>query len=198
MTMPSLTANSIATRRPIRYHFACAAVALMALLHGPATAQPIATTMVVELPAVSGWFQGRAVQYVTTDVSDKDAAVAMGANFVPRLANAIPAQPLAPGQFSALERIYSFTNFKQGGVLPSVPEPTGPANVDRSYSPLWLVHKVTWLPNNQPRVLKSEEEVLDAAEKKQVSVVATNIVVNCPVIFSAGGGMLPNAKIVTR
>ena len=83
MTMPSLTANSIATRRPVHYHFACAAVALMALLHGPATAQSVATTMLVELPAVSGWFQGRAVQYVTTDVSDKDVAVAMGANFVP-------------------------------------------------------------------------------------------------------------------
>ena len=38
-------------------------------------------------------------------------------------------------------------------------------------------------------MLKSEEEVLDAAKKKQVSVVATNIVVNCPVIFSAGGGI---------
>jgi hypothetical protein len=161
----------------------------------PADAIPAGT---IELPLVSGWFQGRMVHYVTTDVSDANAAQELGANYVPRLANAIPPQPRYPGQPSAIERIYSFGNFKQGGVLPSLPTPAGEGNADRNYSPLWLVHKVNWLPGHPPRVLKSEEEVLAAADKGEVSITQTNVVVNCPVIFSPQGGLLKGAKINLR
>lgn len=159
-------------------------------------AQPKQPT--VELPLVSGWYEGRVVQYITTDVSDKDAAKRMGANYVPRLAYALPAQPRVPGQPSAVERIYSFTNFKQGGVLPSIPEPTGADSTNQNYSPLWQVHTVTWLPGQQARVLRSEEEVLAAADKGQVAIKPTNIVVNCPVLFSEQGGALPRIKIKTE
>lgn len=180
------------------------ALALAVLLHMPAAhaqsdipgiALPAGT---IELPLVSGWFQGRMVHYVTTDVSDPDAAREMGANYVPRLANALPSQLRVPGQPSSLERIYSVRNFRQGSVLPSIPEPTGAGNTDRNYSPLWLVHKVHWLPGHVPRVLKSEEDVLAAADKGEVSIVQTNIVVNCPVIFSPQGGLLAGAKVNIR
>jgi len=152
----------------------------------------------IELPLVAGWFDGRAVYYVTTDVSDAQAAQQMGANFVPRLADAIPPQPPQPGQRSAVEHIYSFGNFRQGGVLPSIPAPAGAGNQDPNYSPLWLVQKVNWLPGHTPRVLKSEEAILAAADDGELTVTPTRIVVNCPVIFSEQGGLLKGAKIHLR
>lgn len=152
----------------------------------------------VRLPLISGWFQGRVVQYITTDVSDQGMAKAMGANFAPRLAYAIPSQPRTPGQPSALERIYAVTNFKQATILPSLPEPVGPNSADKNYSPLWLRHEVSWLPGFKPRLLRSEEEILSAEEQGQVAITPTNIVVNCPVIFSEQGGLLPGAKIISR
>ncbi|RXZ32361.1 hypothetical protein D9O50_16515 [Oxalobacteraceae bacterium CAVE-383] len=148
---------------------------------------------VVELPLVSGWFEGREVQYVTTDVSDPDAAVEMGANYVPRLANAIV--PAAPGKPGAVERIYRVANFMQGSILPSIPDPVGAANRNRNYSPIWQVYVVTWAAGATPHELRAEEEVLDAEDKGQVTIAKSNIVVNCPVVFFAGAGLLPGAVI---
>ncbi len=162
--------------------------------HPAAPASP-SKVVTAEFPVVSGWYEGRVVQYITTDVSDKEIAKKMGVNFVPRLADAIPPLPHMPGQPSSVERIYSFTNFKQGGVLPSIPEPTGADSTNKNYSPLWHMHAVTWLPGHEPRVLRSEEEVLAAADKGEVTIRETNIVINCPVIFSEQGGALPHVKI---
>ncbi|HEY4073992.1 MAG TPA: hypothetical protein VGM52_12905 [Herbaspirillum sp.] len=159
-------------------------------------AAPVAgTRKVVELPLVSGWFEGREVQYVTTDVSDAGAAAEMGANYVPRLANAIV--PAVPGKPGVVERIYRVTNFSQGSVLPSIPDPVGAANRNRNYSPIWQVYMVTWAAGATPHVLRAEEEVLDAEEKGQLSISKSNIVVNCPVVFFAGAGLLPGAVIKT-
>ncbi|MGZ3159133.1 MAG: DUF7482 domain-containing protein, partial [Burkholderiaceae bacterium] len=78
---------------------------------------------------------------------------------------------------------------------PSIPEPTGADSTNKNYSPLWQIHTVTWLPGHEPHVLRSEEEVLTAADQGQVSIKQTNIVVNCPVIFSEQGGALPRITI---
>jgi hypothetical protein len=172
---------------------AIAATFLPAYSHAEDAAPADDVRKVVELPLVSGWFEGREVQYVTTDVSDADAAVEMGANYVPRLANAIV--PAAPGKPGAVDRIYRVANFKQGSVLPSVPDPVGAANRDRNYSPIWQVYLVTWAAGATPHVLRAEEEILDAEEKGQLSIAKSNIVVNCPVVFFAGAGLLPGAVI---
>ena len=153
-----------------------------------------ATRQVIELPLVAGWFEGRAVQYVTTDVSDPVAAVEMGANYVPRLANAL--KQAEPGKPGAVERIYRVANFIQGSVLPSIPIPAGAGNRNRNYSPLWQVSMVTWVAGATPHLLRAEEEILDAEDKGQVTIARTDIVVNCPVIFAAGTG-LPGAVIKT-
>lgn len=150
----------------------------------------------VRLPLHPGWYEGQRVFYITTDVSDKDAAKEDGANYVPRLANAVPELPQAPGQRSVVERIYAVTNFHQNNILPSAPVPAGHGNTDKAYSPLWLVYRVTWLTGTTPRILRSEEEVLDAEDHGFVSTARTDIVVNCPVIFSRKGGVLPSAKLV--
>jgi len=165
---------------------------LCAALSSPVHAQASGDT--VELPLISGWFEGKVVRYVTTDVSDRQAAVEMSANYVPRLANALNRQP-QPGQPSAVERIYKIMNFNQGSVLPSLPAPMGAANANINYSPLWQVYKVIWAAGKVPHLLKSEEEVLAAEDSGDVSIEKTNIVVNCPVVFTAADGALPQVKL---
>jgi hypothetical protein len=176
-----------------------ALLSLAAVLASGCTAlatKPVAGTRSIELPLVSGWFDGQPVHYVTTDVSDAGMARAMGVNFVPRLADALPPGPAQPGHAGAVERIYAITNFEQGNVLPSAPVPTGPANTDHAYSPLWVLVQVTWQPGSTPQLLRSEEALLQAADEGQVKLVPTRVVVNCPVVITTQGGALRGARIV--
>lgn len=152
----------------------------------------------VRLPLHPGWHEGRRVFYVTTDASDQDVARKEGANYAPRLANAIPDLPQTPGQRSVVERIYVVTNYKQDNVLPSVPVPVGPDSTDKAYSPLWLMNQVTWHSASTATTLRSEADILDAEDRGEVTIVRTPVVVNCPVIFSDKGGALPGAKRIGR
>lgn len=142
------------------------------------------------LPIVICWFNGKPALYIQTDASDPTVALQQGVNAVPILANAINANP------GAVDDIYVVTNYKQGNVIPSAPIPAGPGNANPSYSPLWQVSTVTWIAGTTtPHTLKSEEEVLSAARAGFVTITKTNIVVNCPVVFTPEGGQLPTVKI---
>ena len=150
----------------------------------------------VQLPLIAGWHEGQRVHYVTTDISDKDMAAKKSANYAPRLASTLPDSPQVPGQRNALERIYAVTNFDQGSVLPSAPVPVGSGNADKAYSPLWRMFKVTWQKGSLPVTLRSEEEVLAAAERGLVTIVPTDVVVNCPVVYSERGGLIAGATLI--
>jgi hypothetical protein len=143
----------------------------------------------VEMPLVPGWFNGKPAYYVSTDASDAGVAAAMGANFVPALANALTAQP------SATDDIYAVTNFVQSNILPSAALPAGPANTSAAYTPLWQVSTVTWNAGTTPYTLKSEADVRQAESAKMVTIAKTNIVVNCPIVFTPEGGKLPGIKL---
>lgn len=160
------------------------------------SAVPTTPTRFVQLPMIAGWYENERVHYVTTDVSDRQMAEKLGANFVPRLALAVPEVPATPGRRSVLERIYLFTNFTQGNIVPSAPSPVGPGSSDKSYSPLWRVVQVTWLSGATPSELRAEEAVLVAEGKGWVRLNMTDIVVNCPVVHSASGGLLPGATVI--
>ena len=82
---------------------------------------------------------------------------------------------LKPG--NKLAPIWSFTNGAPGqrNVIDTVP---GQA----SYSPLWLVDKVTWAAGKTPRTLTSADAVRKAAAAGDVTIFATATVVNCPVL----------------
>jgi hypothetical protein len=142
----------------------------------------------VILPLVHCWYKGKVAYYIQTDASDQSFASQQGVNLVPRLSNAIAA--------GAVDDIYHVTNFNQGNVIPSAPIPAGPGNTDPNYTPLWQVSLVTWQSGTTPYTLKSEEDVLNAQSQGLVEIVKTNIVVNCPVIFTPYGGLLPTAKII--
>ena len=142
------------------------------------------------LPVSRAWVDGRIVEYITTDISDLAMARMMGANHVPALAAAIKS---VPGQ-SIVERVYKVPNEEQISNFQSAPSPVGAENRDRSYSPLWRVVMVRWNNPAMGRELKSEEELLVAQDKKQVSLELTDIVVNCPVTRSAGGQALKGVR----
>jgi hypothetical protein len=165
--------------------------ALAAALAGCAHAPAPPGQALVHLPVLKGWFDGEAVLYVTTDVSHADVAAAKGANFAPRLAHALPAGPAQPGRRSSVDKVYAVVNFAQPSVFASAPRPVGPASGDTAYSPLWQMVKVTWQPGRSPRELRSEEAVLDAAEKGEVQLEPTPVVINCPIVQRPGQGALP-------
>jgi hypothetical protein len=165
--------------------------ALSGCAHPPAT--PGAG--LVQLPVLRGWFEGEAVLYVTTDVSHADVAAAKGANFAPRLALALPGGPPQPGRRSSVDKVYSFTNFQQPSIFASAPQPVGAASRDTAYSPLWQMVKVTWQPGRNPRELRAEEAVLEAAEKGDVVLEATPVVLNCPIVQRSGQGALPGFEL---
>jgi hypothetical protein len=142
----------------------------------------------VILPLVQCWYKGKVAYYIQTEASDKALAEQQQVNYVPVLANAIAA--------SAVDDIYHVTNFQQGNVIPSAPIPAGPRNKDPNYTPLWQVSLVTWNQGTDPYLLKSEEDVKKAEADGLVTIVKTNIVVNCPVIYTPYGGLLPTAKII--
>lgn len=142
------------------------------------------------LPLSRAWIDGHAVEYVTTDISDLDMARMVGANYVPRLSEALRS---SPGK-SIVERVYKFPKGEQISVFQSAPRPVGAENQDRSYSPLWRVVLVNWNNAAAARELKSEEEVLSAEEKKEITLEVTGIVINCPVTRSQGGQALRGVR----
>jgi hypothetical protein len=56
--------------------------------------------------------------------------------------------------------------------------------------------KVTWQPGHSPRELRAEEAVLDAAEKGEVVVEPTPVVINCPIVQRDGHGVLPGLVLL--
>ncbi len=173
-------------------------LALCACLLLSACAAPVGPRAVgvAQLPLQRGWFEGQVVFYITTDASDAAVAHDKGANYAPRLANALP-EKSTPGRPSALDKVYAFTNFDQGNVFASAPRPMGHLSSEAAYSPLWLMMTVTWKPGTTTRVLASEEDVLDAAEKGQVVLASTGVVVNCPIVHRGAMGGLPGVTIRT-
>ncbi|MBA3588746.1 hypothetical protein [Methylibium sp.] len=148
----------------------------------------------VSLPLHLAWFEGAQVHYVTTDVSDAAMARDLGVNHVALLANAASPAGSPPGTRTAVDLVYAFPGGEQINVFASAPAPAGPDNANRAYSPLWQVVVVRWAEGRGVRALTSEEAVLDAAEKGDVSITRTRIVVNCPVVRSADGRALRGVR----
>lgn len=158
-----------------RAAFVSAVIALTACSNPPAAVQ-------YSLPMQQAWFEGETVFYVTTDVSDQAMAEKMGANYAPRLRDAIPNYPKPPRQKTVIERVYGFPNGEQRNVFPSAPTPVGSQSTDMAYSPIWLMYAVKWVDPESAFELTSEDAVLDADAKGLVNIERTNIVVNCPVV----------------
>lgn len=172
----------------------CAAlVALLIVSPGNALAQGrdadrnlTPRTVRATLPVAAGWFSGQSVFYTSTEASTADVAAAFGANFSPRLASSSSASK---------KPIYVVTNFTQANIVPSAPSPAGSGNLDKNYSPLWQVVTVTWNAAATPQVLRSEAEVLAAQAAGTLTTMKTLIVVNCSIVYTQSGGVLPGTTL---
>lgn len=142
-----------------------------------------------------GWYEGQMVYYVTTDASAADVAQAKAANFAPRLARALDRQGAQPGQGLAVDKVYGVTNFAQESIFASAPAPTGHRSGSAAYSPLWQLVKVSWRVGASARLLKSEEEVLQAQEQGLVALEVTQVVLNCPIVQVGSGEPLPGVVL---
>jgi hypothetical protein len=164
----------------------------------------------VGLPLQIGFFARQPALYITPEVGvDPKApssliaiahqlAATFNANFIPQNFATLPGSP-------AVDDIYSFpifnsqgtvvVGFRQGNVLASRPKPAGPTNTDTNYSPLWQVSVVAFNSGVQPRPLTSEADILRAAANHEVTIAKTPIIVECSVIFTPSGGLLPGATV---
>ncbi len=164
----------------------------------------------VRLPLQIGFFAGQPALYITPEVGvDPKApsplvaiahqlAANFQANFIPQNFGTLPGS-------SAVDDIYAFpifnsqgtvvVGFRQGNVLASRPKPAGPTNTDTNYSPLWQVSVVAFNSGVQPRPLTSEAAIKEAAAHGAVTIAKTPIIVECSVMFTPRGGLLPGARV---
>lgn len=150
-------------------------VGAVVLLSGCANTRTFDASTHTVFPLNRAWVNARQVEYVTTDISDSAMAGMAGVNYAPRLRDALGAKP------SVLERVYKFAGGEQISIFQSAPQPAGPASTDLAYSPLWRLALVRWSKPALVRELRSEEELLAAEEKGELSIELTNVVVNCPI-----------------
>ena len=153
---------------------------------------PESSPNAVALPLETAWYDGQVVHYVSTDVSDIDIARKKGVNFSPLLAGTLAA---GPGK-SALARVYAFVNGDQPTVFNALPNPVGPDSRDATYSPLWRMVEVRRVPAKPFTELKSEEALLAAEERGEVSLTLTSVIINCPVVMVEGRGELRGARLL--
>jgi hypothetical protein len=175
-------------------------VALIGIEPGLSKAQARGAQPRVSLPLQTGFFNGTTALYITPEVgvdpkapaaiiaAARQVAVGFNSNFIPQNFGILPGSP-------AVDDIFVVTNFAQGNVLASAPHPAGPANTDTNYSPLWQVSLVTWVSGRTPRVLTSQTDITSAVAAGEVTVQQTPIIVECSVIFTPGGGLLPGARV---
>jgi len=139
----------------------------------------------VIMPMIDGYYEGKMVYFVHTEVSDSGMAEMMTRmiNFptlhVPELKN-IPEDQTA--------KVYVFTN----GIPGSEPYGGGPFmfQIDvfdsipgqGEYSQFRVPHLVTWNENAKPRVLTSESDILKAEGNGELIIQKSDTVVNAPMV----------------
>ena len=157
-------------------------------------------TPTANLPLQAGYFNHQPALYITPEVgiglggsgsaaTAQSIAQGFNANYVPTAFDTLN------DQNSAIDDIYVFSNFTQGNVLASAPHPAGVENTDPNYTPLWQINLVAWNPGFRPRALTSQQDILDAQKNKEVTVTLAPIIVECSVIYTPSGGLLPGAEI---
>ena len=152
----------------------------------------------IVIPLVKGLYDGKDVYYITTEASDSNVAsdLTKFTNFPVTFAPALGKAPQ-----SALAQIYVFKNGIKGtGVLGFQPNVVDSIPGESKYSPLWKINLVEWKDASTAAVLGSDDDIMDAFNKGQVTITPTNIVVNCPIVQWDGNkeGTIPAGHMKIR
>lgn len=139
----------------------------------------------LQAPPVKGFAEGEEILFLHTEASDSQVAQ-MLTDMMRSPVLVVPA--LADVPASALASVYVF----RSGVPGDGPFGFQPDVFDRpagrpEYTPLRLVHFVTWAEGREPRVLRSAAEVREAESRGEVHIEASRAVVNMPMITWPGG-----------
>lgn len=153
----------------------------------PSAGTPSTEHPYVQLPAIDAYHDGEVVWFIHTESSDEMMAKMLTEMVDYPTLHAAALGDIAPEKAA---KIYVFTNgvdrsdakpwgggpfHYQIDVFDSVPGEVG-------YSPLRNPHKVTWAEQAQPRVLKTEQEILEAEQKGELTIEPTKMIVNAPIV----------------
>lgn len=136
-------------------------------------------------PLVKGLYNGRELQFIHTEASDRQVAEMLTRMMGPKVL-LVPSLARVPA--GLLADVYVFTNGVKGDgpfgfqvdVFDSVPgEPR--------YTPLRSAVLVAWKDGVSPRVLGSAQEIDAAAEKGDITLRRPGVVVNMPIVVWPGG-----------
>ncbi len=137
------------------------------------------------VPPVKAYTEGREVRFIHTEASDPKVAELL-TDMMGSPVLTVPSLAEAPE--SMLANVYVFKNGVRGdgpfGFQPDVFD--NPPGMD-GYRPLRSVNIVTWNNENAARELRSAAEVTGAADKGEVAIERSGVVVNMPLLTWPGG-----------
>ena len=135
-----------------------------------ASAMPaIPTATTIQMPVTYGYYDGHVDTMLSTDVSNKAQAAAGHINYSAALIN----RPAST--FPALYMV-------QGAAAPSQPLVFGSEPGKSDYSPIWQEVNVRWKSGITPVLLLKDDQIKELATKGQLTVTATPVVLNCPIV----------------
>jgi hypothetical protein len=137
------------------------------------------------LPAGMAFADGKEIYFVHTEASDAGVAQLLTDMMASPVLH-VPALATVPAE--ALANVYVFDNGLEGmgpfGFQADVfNNPPG----TEGYSPLRLVHVVTWVDPTQARLLTNEAQVRAAEQAGEVTIAVPGVVVNMPFVVWDGG-----------
>ena len=146
-----------------------------------------------KIPIIDGYFNGEKVWFIHPDVSNAETSETLtkmtnyGTTYVPKHNEVVSLEKLA--------KLYLFSNgISHRGVEPWNGGPFGfqidifdSIPGDKDYTSLRRPHVVTWNENAKPRILTSEKDLLAAETAGELSIEATDFVVNVPLVRWPGG-----------
>jgi hypothetical protein len=141
----------------------------------------------IDIPMMKGYENGSEIFFIATDSSDNETAAQITnqtgfrVNFAPFLAET-PENATGKG--------YIFENGVEGEgplgfQLPVINARPG----QEGYSPLLQINRVTWNEGAQATELRSEQDIIAASDAGQLSIEATDIIVNHPAVQWEGGSL---------
>ena len=141
----------------------------------------------ISIPVSKGYVNGKIAYFISTDATEKQI-VSSVSNTTKFIINYAPI--LADTPQSTHQQGYVFINGIKGGGQPNdfqlpvasaIPNSTN-SSENKGYSPLFQINYVKWNNNSNPRILTSVDQIFDAQNKGELTIIKTNIVINSPFI----------------
>ena len=146
------------------------------------------SNVLTEIPLHKALFEGKSVYYIITDTNDKKYAKEISEKQKWKVEIAYP---LSKTPKESLSDVYIFLNGTKGNgtrgfqdeVFSSTPAQT------EQYSAIHSITHVTWKDNQEPKVLDSVQQILDAQKEDKIKLEKTSAVINMPQIVWPDGQM---------